>query len=66
MGAKYYILRLEKSRKNLKKRLDKRGMVCYNKSCVEREQIRKTILENDTVRVNKVKKEQSDSERVNA
>ena len=40
--------------KNLKKGVDKRGGVCYNKSCVERESTTQTILENDTENVQTV------------
>lgn len=36
--------------RKMEKRLDKQGVFCYNKSCVEREHKRKTILENDTAK----------------
>ena len=40
----------EENIRNLEKRLDKWEVFCYNKSCVEREHKRKTILENDTAK----------------
>ena len=50
IGMKHDMLWNAENIRNLKKGLDKWGVFCYNKSCVEREHKRKTILENDTVK----------------
>ena len=50
IGLFHNMVWLKENIRNLKKRLDNQGVFCYNKSCVEREHKRKSILENDTAK----------------